>query len=250
MKVVILNYSGSVGKTVIASHLLAPRMDGAKIFAVESTNETAGDLGLAADQLRGEQFGRLFREILMLDDAIVDVGASNIEDFLDHLMKYEESHLEFDYFVLPVIGTGKAQRETITTIETLAELGVQAPRIRVVFNRVNADARDEFAAIFGYQIQKGSFVANEAAAVFENEVFDMLAAERTTIAAVLEDPTDYRQLLREADSGDTGEISRLAGRHALKSLARPVSRNLDRAFAALFATPAAVTQIASARKRA
>ncbi|MGE4370751.1 MAG: StbB family protein, partial [Burkholderiaceae bacterium] len=163
MKVVTLNYSGSVGKTVIASHLLAPRMNGAKIFAVESTNESAGDLGLEADQLRGEHYGRLFREILMLDDAIVDVGASNIEEFLGQLVKYDESHREFDVFLLPVIGSGKAQRETIATIEVLVAMGVEPSRIRIVFNRVIEDVRDEFASIFGYQMLHGSFVANEAA---------------------------------------------------------------------------------------
>jgi len=61
MKVAVLNYSGSVGKTIVASHLLAPRMNHALIFAVETTNETAADLGLNIDQLRGEQFGKLFR---------------------------------------------------------------------------------------------------------------------------------------------------------------------------------------------
>ncbi|WP_323011503.1 StbB family protein [Castellaniella sp.] len=248
MKVVTLNYSGSVGKTMVASHLLAPRMNEAKIFAVESTNESAQDLGLVADQLRGEHFGRLFRELLTLDNAIVDVGASNIEAFLDHLMKYDDSHLEFDYFVLPVIGSGKAQRETITTIETLSELGIEASRIRVIFNRVNADVHDEFPAIFGHQIAYAKFIANESAAVYDNEVFDLLAAAKTTINAVLSDETDYRQLLRETDKSNAAEVSRLANCHALKSLARPVVRNLDLAFSALFAAPAGSTP-STARKR-
>src|SRR3546814_5927595 len=99
MKVAVLNYTGSVGKTVAASHLLAPRMNGAQIFAVESTNETGADLGLNVDQLRGEHFGRLFRELLTREDAIVDVGASNIEDFLTHMMRYEGAHEEMNYFV-------------------------------------------------------------------------------------------------------------------------------------------------------
>jgi len=98
MKVAVLNYTGSVGKTVVASHLLAPRMNGAQIFAVESTNETGADLGLNVDQLRGEHFGRLFRELLTRDDAIVDVGASNIEDFLTHMMRYEGAHEEMTQF--------------------------------------------------------------------------------------------------------------------------------------------------------
>ncbi|MBR8657880.1 plasmid stability protein StbB, partial [Achromobacter sp. Marseille-Q0513] len=142
--------SGSVGKTVAASHLFAPRMPGAEIIAVESTNESAADLGLPVEQMRGEHFGRLFRKLLMAESAIIDVGASNIEAFLTELVKYDEAHLEIDYYVLPVVGSGKAQRETIKSIQALAAIGVPAERVRVLFNRVDADVHEEFAAIFGY----------------------------------------------------------------------------------------------------
>ena len=235
MKVVILNYSGSVGKTVIASHLLAPRMNGSPIFAVESTNETAADLGLDIDQMRGEHFGRLFRDLLTLDDAIIDVGASNIEDFLDHMNKYEESHEEIDHFVLPVINTGKAQRETIKTVNALAGLGVDPERIRVLFNRVDVDVHEEFAAIFGFCVQSNLFQANPDAVLYENEVFDLLSAKRMTIADVLADTKNYRQLLREADRSDQKLISHLTDMHSLRALTRPVNRQLDSAFNALFA---------------
>lgn len=234
MKVAILNYSGSVGKTVIASHLLAPRMNGAQIFAVESTNETAADLGLDIDQLRGEQFGRLFRDLLILDDAIIDVGASNIEDFLDHMIKYDQSHAEVDHFVLPVIGTGKAQRETIKTVNALAGIGVDPSRIRILFNRVNADVHEEFAAIFGYQVKSKLFVAQPQAVLYENEVFDLLSAKRITISEILADETDYRQLLKQADRTDRQLISHLSDMHSLRALAVPVNVQLDGAFAALF----------------
>ena len=46
MKVAILNYTGTVGKTTIAAHLLSPRMGDAPIFAVETINETAAGLGV------------------------------------------------------------------------------------------------------------------------------------------------------------------------------------------------------------
>ena len=32
MKVAVINYSGSVGKTLISSYLLAPRLTGAKFY--------------------------------------------------------------------------------------------------------------------------------------------------------------------------------------------------------------------------
>ncbi|MCA4079445.1 StdB protein, partial [Pseudomonas kurunegalensis] len=47
MKRAILNYSGSIGKTTIAAHLLYPRMPGAAFFAIESINQSALDLGIA-----------------------------------------------------------------------------------------------------------------------------------------------------------------------------------------------------------
>ena len=235
MKVAVLNYTGSVGKTVVASHLLAPRMNGAQIFAVESTNETGADLGLSVDQLRGEHFGRLFRELLTRDDAIVDVGASNIEDFLAHMMRYEGAHEEISYFVLPVINTGKAQRETIKTVAALAGLGVAPDRVRLLFNRVETSVEEEFPSLLAYAAKTGEAQANPKAAIFENEVFELLADLRTTIADVLADQTDYRTLLQQTDRSDHDRISHLSNMHALRALARPVDRQMHAAFAALFA---------------
>ncbi|WP_313372109.1 StbB family protein [Achromobacter animicus] len=234
MKIATVNYSGSVGKTVTTSHLLAPRIPDAEIIAVESTNESAADLGLDVEQMRGGQFGRLFRKLLTAEAAIVDVGASNIEDFLAELVKYDQAHLEIDYYVLPVVSSGKAQRETIKTIQALSEMGVPADRVRVLFNRVDSDVREEFAAIFGYARKSGDFQANPEAAIFENEVFDLLANKRTTIKEILADPRDYRQELRQADRDDAKLVSHLSDMHALQSLARPVDRQLDKAFGALF----------------
>lgn len=234
MKIATVNYSGSVGKTVTTSHLLAPRIPDAEIIAVESTNESAADLGLNVEQMRGGQFGRLFRKLLMAESAIVDVGASNIEDFLAELVKYDQAHLEIDYYVLPVVTSGKAQRETIKTIEALSLMGVPAERVRVLFNRVDSSVQEEFAPIFGYARKAKSFVANPEAAIFENEVFDLLANKRTTIAEILADPRNYRQELREAPRGDEKLISHLSDMHALQALARPVDRQLDAAFSALF----------------
>lgn len=235
MRIAVLNFSGSVGKTVTASHLLAPRIPDVEIIAVESTNESAADLGLNVDQLRGEHFGKLFRKLLMARAAIVDVGASNIEDFLAELNKYDQAQAEIDYYVLPVVGSGKAQRETIKTIQALAAAGVEQVRIRVLFNRVDVRAQDEFEAIFSYARLSNAFVANPQAQILESELFDLLANRRITIEAVLSDDTDYRQQLREADPDDEAQIERLTDLVALQSLARPVNRQLDQAFAALFA---------------
>jgi hypothetical protein len=235
MKVMVLNYCGTVGKTTAAAHFFAPRIPGAKVFAVETINETAADLGIETDKLKGGNFGALFKELMTMDSAVIDVGASNVEDMLGRMAAFSDSHEEIDYFVVPVTSGAKEQKETLKTIHALQGLGIDSNRIRVLFNRVDTDPEEEFPAIFGYAAQSGACVVNAKAAIFENEVFDMLSTKRTTIAAVLEDGTDYRQKLRDGRGNATDdEISHWSEMHAIKSLAKGAERQLNVAFAALF----------------
>jgi hypothetical protein len=52
MKIAVINFSGNLGKTTVARHLLAPRLNGAQVIAIESLN--AGDD--TTEMLRGRQF--------------------------------------------------------------------------------------------------------------------------------------------------------------------------------------------------
>ena len=42
MKLAVINYSGNVGKTTVARHLLAPRIPDCQVVAVESINADDG----------------------------------------------------------------------------------------------------------------------------------------------------------------------------------------------------------------
>jgi hypothetical protein len=235
MKIAVVNYCGTVGKTTIASELLAPRMEGAQLFAIETVNETAAELGLTVEQLRGRQFGDLFRELMMAEAAIVDVGASNAEEFLNRMGSYAGSHSEIDSFIVPVTSGVKEQSESIKTVRTLASVGVPRERIRVVFNRVLDSVEEEFVAVLGFAATSGACVANVDAAIHENEVFHLLARKRTTINAVLADPTDFRELVRSlSKTKDRTQMQHAADMHAIRSLARGVKEQLDDAYTALF----------------
>jgi len=236
MKVVILNYCGTVGKTTIAAHLLLPRMDDSMVFAVETVNETAGGLGVDVDKIRGQKFRELFKKLALLDNAIIDVGASNIESFLDGMLRFEDSHLEFDVFVVPVTSGTKEQRETISMVTTLAGFGIPAEKIRLVFNRVEADVADEFGPILNYARKNRKCVANPEASIFENELFDMLAIKKISIAEALADETDYKAKARElGKDGDSKLKNHYTDMLVIKSLAKGVNRNLDTVFSALLA---------------
>jgi hypothetical protein len=232
MKVAILNYTGTVGKTTIAAHLLSPRLNNAPIFAVETINETAEGLGMDVNKIRGEKFRELFTKLMKLDDAIIDVGASNVEAFLDGVVKMDGSHLEIDYFIVPVTPGTKEQKETISLIGTLADMGISPEKIRVAFNRVEGDVHEEFPYVVAYAKKEKTCIANPEAAIFENELFDALGVKKLTLAALLADETDYKALLRNKDASEK-DRNNWAELHGLKLLARGVNRNLDAVFAVL-----------------
>jgi hypothetical protein len=235
MKIAVINYTGTVGKTTVATHLLAPRMGNAPIIAVESINETAAGLGATVEQIKGEQFKALLGKLLVADDLIVDVGASNIEDFMGGMNKFDDSHAEFDYFVVPVTSGTKEQRETVILIQALAEQGVPAEKIRLLFNRVESSVEESFGIVLKHIQKTQTATANPEAAIHENELFDVLAAKKISIVKLLEDPKDYKALLRDNKDANEKQRAYWADMFGLKALAKGVNRNLDAAYAALFA---------------
>ena len=129
MKTIVMNFSGNVGKSTVARHLLSPRMNNARIIPVESINSD----GSQDEAMRGKEYGNLLELLSVMDDVVIDVGASNVEDFVALMKKYHGSHDDFDYFVIPTVKNIKQQNDTISTIAALHEIGIPAKSIRLVF---------------------------------------------------------------------------------------------------------------------
>ncbi len=234
MIVAVLNYSGNVGKSTIAGQLLKPRMDDAPIFSIESINQGAEANGLDVETLKGKKFGQLVDELMTRDNAIVDVGASNVEDFLKYMQQQAGSHEEFDCFVLPVVKEKKAQVDTVNTIRALHDVGIDKKRIRLVFNKLESDESvdEEFPSLVGMAEKDQSFTVNPEAVIHLNEVFERLKSVGKSLADISADPTDYRAKLRDATDDD--EKAYCLNRVALKRLAVTANKNLDAVFKALF----------------
>lgn len=235
MKIAVINFSGNVGKTTVAGHLLKPRMGDAPIFSVESLNVDASADGLEVEKLRGKKFGELQDQLMKLDAAIVDVGASNVEDFLKLMQQYSGSHEEFDYFVIPAVKEKKQQADTVNTILALAKLGVPRGKIRMIFNKVEVDesTQEEFAALFGLAERDKNFTLNPGAVIYANEVFERLKAVGKSLGEIVADPVDYRAKLRQTEDEDEKDFC--VQMVALKRLAVTANANLDDAYKALFA---------------
>lgn len=223
--IAVTSFSGNVGKTLICDNILLPRMPEATRINIESINAGA-DSGI---KLRGEQFGKIQDMILDGGDLVLDVGASNIEALMDAMAEYDGSHEDIDRFVVPVTPETKQQIDSINTVRALVDLGVDASRIRMVFNRVpkRQTVEDAFPAIFGFHAKTGAFTLHPAAAIAESEAFDLLKALNRSLIDMATDTRDYRADLASADDHAAERIKTTI---RAQRLARPLAPQLDQVF--------------------
>jgi hypothetical protein len=80
MKVAVMNFSGNVGKTTVAGHLLKPRMGNAPIFSIESINAGADADGLEVEKMKGKKLGIEKKKIRMVFNKL-DVDESVTDEF-------------------------------------------------------------------------------------------------------------------------------------------------------------------------
>lgn len=226
MKIAVINFSGNVGKSTIAKHLLAPRLSSAAFISVESINSDEGDGAV----IRGKQFGQLQEQMLLLDSAIIDIGASNVEDFIKLMQSYRGSHEDFDHFIIPTVKDGKQLKDTIATIQVLSEMQVPADKISVIFNKLETDeaVEDTFYPIFSFHKDSKSFRLSKRACLQYNELYQKLRLHKLTIPELLEDKTDYKAILRI--STDKDEKLRAVNMITMQRLAVSANENLDQVY--------------------
>lgn len=229
MKIAVINFSGNVGKSTVARHLLSPRMKNAQLIAVESINSD----GSQDEAIRGKQFGELLEALALMDDAVVDIGASNVEDFVNLMKQYRGSHEDFDFYVVPTVSKAKQQRDTISTIDALADIGIPAKKIRLVFNMVELDETPErvFSGLFEYHASAKNFTLKPEAVIHVNDIYGKLKGTEQSIADILNDPADLKeQLMAAKDADEKLRISRQIG---IKRLAAGVTEELNSTFKVL-----------------
>jgi len=229
MRIAVINFSGNVGKTTVARHLLLPRIDEAELIAVESLN--AGEEQTQA--LRGRQFGELQEYLQTVENVVVDIGASNVEDLLALMHKYRGSHEDFDCFVVPTVAALKQQQDTIATLAELAQLGVPASRLKLVFNMVEdgVEVAQAFDTLLAFLAEQPIAVANTGCRLGSNEIYERVKGNGADLRAIARDETDYKKLIVAARS--TAEKLALAQKLANRRLASGVVPELDACFAAL-----------------
>jgi hypothetical protein len=229
MKLAVINFSGNVGKSTVARHVLAPRIPGCQVVSVESINADDGE----PLTIRGRQFAQLQEYLQTVPDLVVDIGASNVEDLLALMQRYRGSHQDFDGFVVPTVPARKQQQDTAATLSELARLGVPGTRMRLVFNQVEDDSPIEqvFETLLAYCRVSGVVQPRTAACMRQNEVYPRIRGIGQSLIELAADSTDYKA--RIAKTTSASEKLALAQKLATQRLARGVVPELDACFAAL-----------------
>lgn len=207
MRIAVINMSGGVGKTTLAAYLLRPRMaEDVPFFAVESINRSADDLGVDnVQKFRGRDFGSLYENLMIEDNAIVDVGASNIEAFFDAARRFTGGTQEIDLYLIPTPPDGKYITESIETARKLISLGVAPTQIRFILNRVPREMSDDIKTIYDQLFQfarhqKTTNMVSTHLTIFADPLFEDLASVGLSLEDLLSDEHDYRAMARaEAD---------------------------------------------------
>ena len=229
MKVCVINFSGNVGKSLISQHLLKPRLKYSEIIAVESINSN----GNTDEKIKGKEFTDIMDKVMSTDNVIVDVGASNVEDFIIQMKKSIGSQEDFDYFIVPTIDKEKQIIDTVSTIEALGDMGIEQERIRVIFNAIDYDTNIDRKFCTVIELDHIATI-NTNITIYENELFNRLKEVRDlkTIHDIANDDTDYKSLI--AATNDKLERLTYSRRLGLKRLAIGVERMLDNTFEELF----------------
>ena len=233
MRVATINISGNVGKTTVAKNLLYPRLPGACLFEIESLNTGLQLTPVAVKTIRAGSYGAMIDAIMPVESAIIDVGASNVEAFLGEMHQLEGSHVEFDYFVIPMVKDDKVIKESIKTALLLADLGVAKDKIKLVFNRFpkELDAYEALGHVFKLANAEG-FTLRRSAVIYENPVYAALNKVGASLLELNNDHTDYRTELHNAKNEREQQLALVM--IANKRRASSATKNLDTVFSALF----------------
>jgi hypothetical protein len=176
--------------------------------------------------ITGSQFGQLQEDMLLQDQVIVDVGSSNIEEFLQLMGRYEGSHEDFDLYVVPCVPVLKQQKDTVECVLALSNLGIPRDKIRIVFNQVPELSKPEvvFESILEFAWVSQKALAHKDWTIFESELFSRLTKNNKTLAELADDPTDFKTLIAKSTSPD--DKVKYAAQLSVKRLSQGVRRNM------------------------
>lgn len=202
--IMVANFSGNVGKTLLTKQLLVPRIPGVQVIAVEDVNAGYGQG--EAIQLSAEHTQAILEKAIeasLSAPVIVDVGASNVSLFFEVLKSYEGVHEFIAHVLIPTDPSEKVQTDTLSTVHFLTEkLGFNEDKIRLVLNRVARRGEAPFEKLLEDAAALGVFPCGS---IPESSTFQLANTMGTTIDELAN--LDPKQLLAESQAQKESGVS-------------------------------------------
>lgn len=236
MKIIVAGISGNLGKSTLSAHMFVPRMKNAKLLVVESINQDTQGLVDDSEKIRGEEFIKIYTQLVVNDDIVVDVGASNAEAFFEGLSSFDNGYDEVDLFIIPAVPGVKEQAESVLTARMLEAMGVDKNKIRIVFNRVKRNVEDEFQVLLHKAAELDCFIANPECIVYENDIFEDLADLKLPLSKACDMALNDLESLKSGlirAANDPEEFLLSVKKLNVAKKAVNTSAQLDKAFTAL-----------------
>ncbi|MCG9625387.1 stability protein [Vibrio mediterranei] len=225
LKIAVLNHSGNVGKSTICNTLLLPRIEGAELIRVETINEDGG----SGEKLAAKDMTNVIEKIDILDKAIIDIGSSNIENFIKGIKENIGAHEDIDIYLLPVTPDIKQQKDTVNSICELNDMGIESDRIGLLLNRVDLsiplDSQFKVLSESGVLEQTATSDIHKCLIIPESDVFTLIDLIGTSYHEAVNDDTDYRKAIREASEKTIR--SGLSLKKSCHRLAKSLNEKLD-----------------------
>lgn len=232
VKVAVLNNSGNVGKSTICQTLLKPRVADSELIRVESINN---DGITSSEKMSAKDMVSIIEKIDLSDNVIIDIGSSNIEEFMLGLKRQAGSHEDIDLYIVPTTNDVKQQKDTITTINTLLDMGVESEQITIALNLVDEtlSVEHQFDHLINSNIFKKLNIKsiNDLVIIEKSELFTLLETIKQPFEKVISDESDYRSLIRSTQ--DKIERSTLSLKKSAVRLAKAHNAKLDIEFTKL-----------------
>jgi len=230
MNINIATYSiaGSAGKSTFTKHCLAPQIPNASRIAVEDWNSGDGEADLA---ITSKSFYPLAAQLNtdVSQSFLLDIGTSNSKAMLQHFADLELTREQIHFWVVPVRAGSKERIDTLRTVASLLELGVEPPTIIVVPQAVSdvATYDNDFGLLRGSVEDLGIHFSVQP--VLFNDVYNILKNGNQTVFDIVQEKPDFKAL-RTLHQGDEQKLLELGNQMLVHSLARTAVRNLMAVF--------------------
>jgi len=169
---------------------------------------------------------------IIYDDYILDVGSSEIKDFLNAIEKTREILDEFDLIIVPCIKDQKIIPDTKKTMAIVRLLGYEH-KMQILFNRVTnpSNIEEDFESLFSWaKKEKFTLDPNLYLSDYQDAANDLIR-QKLLSSEVINDKTDYRALTIQYHKEGDADKSREASN---KLLTQRIAKSLNTDAKALF----------------